>query len=75
MIRNTREAANVLANLPLDKFLIVIDDDDREYVIDDDDREYVIESIVKRKLFFDDDKEWCYALKIHSTTGNGCIKR
>lgn len=66
MIRNTREAANVLANLPLDKFLIVIDDDDREYVI---------ESIVKRKLFFDDDKEWCYALKIHSTTGNGCIKR
>lgn len=66
MIRNTREAANVLANLLLDKFLIVIDDDDREYVI---------ESIVKRKLFFDDDKEWCYALKIHSTTGNGCIKR
>lgn len=66
MIRNTREAANILANLPLDKFLIVIDEDDREYVI---------ESIVKRKLFFDDDKEWCYALKIHSTTGNGCIKR
>lgn len=66
MIRNTREAANILANLPLDKLLIVIDEDDREYVI---------ESIVKRKLFFDDDKEWCYALKIHSTTGNGCIKR
>lgn len=66
MIRNTREAANILANLPIDKFLIVVDEDDREYVI---------ESIVKRKLFFDDDKEWCYALKIHITTGNGCIKR
>lgn len=66
MINTTREAANALNNLPLDKFLIAIDQDDREYIL---------ESIVKRKLYSDDDKEWCYALKMRKIDGNGCIKR
>lgn len=68
MIRTTKELANALENLPLDKFLIVVDQNDNN-------REYIIESIIKRKLYLDDDREWCYALNIRNTTGNGCIKR
>ncbi len=66
MICTTREIYNTLAHLTSDKFILVVDQDDNEYVID---------SVVKRKLYSDDDKEWCYALKVHKVLGNGCIKR
>lgn len=66
MICTTREINNTLEHLALNKFILVVDQDDNEYVID---------SVVKRKLYSDDDKEWCYVLKVHEVLGNGYIKR
>lgn len=54
-----------LLRLPIEKFLIVVDEEDNEYVVD---------SIIKRKLHTDDDKEWYHALKIRKVD-SGCIKR
>lgn len=64
MIRTTRQLANALYSLK-DELIIVVDEEEKEYVIED---------IVRRKLHMDDDKEWCYALNIRKT-GEGCIKR
>lgn len=64
MIANTRQIIHDLMNLPLEKNLIVVDEEDREYVID---------AIVKRKTHGDNDQEWCYALKIREVEGR--IKR
>lgn len=57
--------AKALNNLPIEKFLIVVDENDNEYII---------EEIVQKKLHMDDDKEWCYALKIRKAEGC-CIRR
>ena len=65
MISNTRQAIKAFQELPVETFLIAVDDKDREYIID---------GIVKRKLHSDDNNEWCYALKI-KTCNDGCIKR
>ena len=65
MISNTRQAIKAFQELPVETFLIAVDDEDREYIID---------GIVKRKLHSDDDKNWCYALKI-KICNDGCIKR
>lgn len=65
MIRTTREIINELERLPIETQLLVVDENDREYVVD---------SIVKRKLYTDNDREWCYALNVR-TTSIGCIKR
>lgn len=65
MISNTRQAINALAALPVETFLLVVDENDKEYAI---------ENIVKRKLHSDCDREWCYALKIRKID-DGCIKR
>lgn len=64
MISNTGQAVRAFANLPIEEFLIAVDEEDNEYVID---------SIIQRKLYTDDNT-WCYALKIRKT-GTGCIKR
>ena len=65
MISNTRQATKAFQELPVETFLVAVDEEDREYVIED---------IVKRKLHSDDDKNWCYALKIRRCS-EGCIKR
>lgn len=65
MISTTRRLAYELNNLPVEKFIVVIDEDDNEYMID---------SIVKRNTHSDDNFEWNYALKIHKTS-SGYIKR
>lgn len=65
MISTTRQLANALLNLLVEKFIIVVDENDNEYII---------ENIIQRKLHMDDDREWCYALKIRKT-GTGCIKK
>lgn len=64
MIANTRQLAHDLLNLPVETGLIVVDEEDKEYVID---------KIVKRKTYSDNDKEWYYALKIREVEGR--IKR
>ena len=64
MIANTRQLACDLLNLPVEKSLIVVDEEDKEYVID---------TIVKRKTHGDNDQEWYYALKIREVEGR--IKR
>lgn len=61
----TRQLAYELNRLPLEKFLIVVDENDNEYVID---------SIVRRNTHSDEDFDWHYALKIRETS-SGCIKR
>lgn len=65
MISNTKQAATTLFNLPIEKKLIAVDEKDNEYVID---------SVMRRKLYTDEENEWCYALKIRKA-GGGCIKR
>lgn len=65
MISNTRQAMNAFAELPVETFLMAIDDEDNEFII---------ESIVKRKIHGDSDNQWCYALKLKRVS-NGCIKR
>lgn len=64
LIANTEQMIRDLMNLPVEKNLIVVDEEDREYVID---------AIVKRKTHGDNDQEWCYALKIREVEGR--IKR
>lgn len=64
MIASTRQLARDLLNLPVETNLIVVDEEDREYVID---------SIVKRKTHGENDHEWYYALKIREVEGR--IKR
>ncbi len=58
MIFTTRQTAKALENLPVEKNLLVVDENGNEYIID---------SIVQRKLHGDDDLEWYYALKIKRT--------
>lgn len=65
MIANTRQAIRAFTDLPVETNLIAVDENENEYVID---------SIIKRKIHSDDDKEWCYALKIRFA-GDGCIKK
>lgn len=65
MISNTRQATMAFQELPVETLLLAVDDEDREYIIED---------IVKRKLYSDEDNNWCYALKIR-TCSDGCIKR
>ena len=65
IISNTRQVAHELINLPIETFLLVVDENDNEYVID---------SIVKRKLHGDNDNQWCYALKLKRVDGE-YIKR
>ena len=65
MISNTRQAMNAFAELPVETFLMAIDDEDNEFII---------ESIVKRKIHGDSDNQWYYALKLKRAS-NGCIKR
>ena len=65
MISNTRQAARAFAELPVEKFLIAVDENDKEYIID---------RIVKRKIHSDDSKNWCYALELRESN-SGCIKR
>lgn len=65
MISTTRRLAYELNNLPLEKFIIVVDENDNEYIID---------SIVKRPANSDNNFEWNYALKINKTS-DGYIKR
>lgn len=64
MIANTRQMIEGLLHLPVEKNLIVVDEEDNEYVID---------AIVKRKTHGDNDLEWCYALKVRRVDGR--IKR
>lgn len=64
-IVNTRQAARAFSNLPVEKFLLAVDEGDNEYII---------EAIVRRKLHGEKDNEWCYALKIKKID-SGCIKR
>lgn len=65
MISNTKQAARELLKLPIETFLLVVDENDNEYLI---------ESIVKRKLHMDSVQEWCYAFRIRQAS-EGCIKR
>ncbi len=65
MITTARQIAQELSSLCFnDNFILVVDEDDNEYVID---------NITKRKLHTDDNT-WCYALKIRKSN-NGCVKR
>lgn len=64
MISTTKKLETELNKLPVEKFIIVIDDEGNEYVID---------SIIKNNTHSDEMYEWCYALKVHKT--NGYIKR
>ncbi|MDE6253327.1 MAG: hypothetical protein K2M78_11970 [Lachnospiraceae bacterium] len=65
MIMNTKQAAVTLSKLPIEKKLIAVDEKDNEYIID---------SVMQRKLYTDEENDWCYALKIRKA-GGGCIKR
>lgn len=65
MIMNTKQAAVTFSKLPIEKKLIAVDEKDNEYIID---------SVMQRKLYTDEENDWCYALKIRKA-GGGCIKR
>lgn len=64
MIYNTREAAKVLSDLPVETFLLATDDDGNEYIID---------GISRVSTHSGNDRDWCYALKIKKAR-NGHIK-
>lgn len=63
MIRTTRELVKKLTELPVEDNLLIVDEDDNEYVVD---------AIIRRKLHDADDSS-CYALRVKKA-GNGCIK-
>ena len=64
MISTTRRLETALKDLPMEKFIIAVDENDNQYAID---------SIVKVKTHTDDNYEWIYGLKIHRT--DGCMMR
>ena len=64
-VSNVERLIKELSKLLMDKFIIVVDEEDKEYIID---------TICKRKLHTDDDTNWCYALKVKKSN-EGCIKR
>lgn len=64
MIVNTHEAIKVLTELPVETFLLAVDDSGNEYVI---------EGIKKIPTHSGDDKDWCYAFKIKKAR-DGCVK-
>lgn len=63
MISTTRQVARTLNDLPVEGFLLVVDEDGNEYVAD---------NIVKHKIH-NDDNDWTYALKIKKSN-SGCLK-
>ncbi len=63
-ISTTSHLIRELQSLPVEKFIIVIDENGNESVI---------ENISQVKIHGDNNNEWCYALKIRTT--EGCIKR
>lgn len=64
MIVNTHEAIKVLTELPVETFLLAVDDEGNEYVI---------EGVKKVPTHSGDDKDWCYAFKIKKAR-DGCVK-
>lgn len=64
MIVNTHEAIKALTDLPVETFLLAVDDEENEYVI---------EGIKKVPLHSGDDREWCYAFSIRKSR-DGYVK-
>lgn len=61
----TVQMAVDLAHLPIEKQLIAIDELGNQYVFERDITQY---------MFDNEERNWCYALKLKKT-GIGCIKR